>query len=119
MFSDEVGKWLADHDLHVAIGECGFGRPCVGVMYMKTCNWIGYHHCDVAQQARPEDAYHKDDYACVLVHDDDYQTALAQLDAWIQAIVKGPHKVVDGEETGSLSSLLAGGAVQVKSLVNA
>lgn len=119
MFGNEISKWLADHELYAAIGECGFGRPCVGVMYMKTCNWVGYRDCDVAQASRPEDAYHKDDYLCVLVRNDDYQKAIVQLDAWLSAILKGPHRVVDQKETESVASLLHGGSVDVKSLVNA
>lgn len=119
MFGLEVGKWLAANELFVVIGECGFARPCVGVMYTKTCNWIGYHRCDVAQNTRPEDAYHKDDYLCVLVHDDDYQKAIVQLDAWMTAIVSRPHQVIEGVETGSLGALLQGGSVPIKKLVNA
>ena len=119
MWDPEVDKWLGDNDLYIALGECGFGRKCVGVMYMKTCNWVGYRDCDVAQDARPEDAYHKDDYLCVLVRDYDYQKAVVQLAAWVNAIVKGAHRVVDQKETGSVASLIHGGSVPVKALVNA
>lgn len=119
MFSSAVTtKWLFDNELYLVIGECGFGRACVGVMYTKTCHWIGYHDCEVAQRSRPEDAYHKDDYLCVLVHNDDYQKAIVQLDAWVTAIVNGPHRVIDGQETG-LSSLVSGRPTPVKALVDA
>lgn len=119
MWDEEVSKWLSDNDLHIVIGECGFGRPCVGVMYARQSYWLGYHDCEVAQESRPTDAYHKDDYLCVLVHNDDYQKAVSQLAGWVNAVVKGSHLLIDKAEEGGLSKILGREARFVKALVNA
>lgn len=66
-------------------GEVGFGRPCVG--FLKGTGYVDYNatvHPDY-KPAFPDDeyyeppvpdAYHKHDCLAVLVHDDDYDSAL-------------------------------------------
>ncbi|MCK5607461.1 hypothetical protein KAR91_36595 [Candidatus Pacearchaeota archaeon] len=87
-------------------GEVGFGRPCVGIIgsegYIEF-NPMRYKEGDMRLNpdlvyAFPddksffpppvEDAYHKHECLCVLVHDDDYDKALIQLDEWIQVLIK-------------------------------
>lgn len=108
LFDPEMDKWLGDNGLYIALGQCGFGRPCVGVMLMESCQWVDYSECRAAQTAKPEDAYHKGDYLCVLVQDYDYQKAVVQLASWLNAIVKAPHRVEDRLETGNISAFLRG-----------
>lgn len=118
MWDPAVDTWLGDNGLYLALGHCGFARPCVGVMLMESCQWVDYSECEAARTAKPEDAYHKGDYLCVLVENYDYQKAILQLAAWLNAIVKAPHRVEDRLETTNISAFLRG-PIPKKALVDA
>lgn len=76
-------------------GECGIGRDCVGLLHGN--NYVAYNpiKCDDTydhikdfyderfHQMAPADAYHKHDCFAVLVHDEDYDTAIIQLGEWV------------------------------------
>ena len=49
----------------------------------------------------PEDAYHKHDCLCVLVHDDDYDAALIELDTWIEHLESQGQVSIERYETGA------------------
>lgn len=74
-------------------GEIGFGRPCVGFLRQSYIAFNPTKEPDYDYvwpediRLRPPktvvDAYHKHDCLAVLVHGDDYDKALAQLNAWV------------------------------------
>ena len=79
-------------------GECGFGRPCVGIT--SGTNWIHHNPCSMEGDYLPipelacdachppntvVDYYHKHDCLAVLYHGDSYRDwAIIQLAMWIQ-----------------------------------
>lgn len=79
-------------------GECGFGRPCVGMG--SSGHWIDYNpstfpdYTPVAElyderlAPGPEapDAYHKHQCLVVLVHNGDIDHAVRQLHEWIKRL---------------------------------
>lgn len=81
-------------------GEVGIGRPCVGLLrndryldyhphdvdYEPITDPTGLHDARLAPPAFIEDVYHKHDCVCVLVHNDDYDRAIAQLSVWLQEL---------------------------------
>jgi hypothetical protein len=80
-------------------GEIGFGRPCVG--FVKGESYIAYNPYNSMDferipefydkrlsEAATENAYHKDDYMAVLVHDDKYEDALVELERWLTNLEK-------------------------------
>jgi hypothetical protein len=100
---DFMQDWCNEHGVVLdRRGEIGFGRPCVGILHRNSYlgyGWTGYdedpevrkelYANEIIQEFRriaPEDAYHKDDYLAVLVHDDDYDKAAEQLYGWIKWI---------------------------------
>jgi hypothetical protein len=85
-FADEHGLTLVER------GECGFGRPCVGLT--RNDNYIAFNpRDDNLQDIWPDDGrlyppegvdnYHKHMCLAVLVHNDDYNEGLRQLNKWI------------------------------------
>lgn len=88
---DKIAKDI-DKNLSFKIGECGFGRPCVGILHYPTEIWVGY----LESAERPKtivDAYHKHPCVAVLVHEDNYRYAIQQLVTWSRALKKGKLKV--------------------------
>jgi hypothetical protein len=118
MGAESINKFCDDTKFSFRIGECGFGRPCVGIMNMETECWIGYHDFEAAYQHKPDDAYHKDDYLCVLVHDNDYNKAIPQLESWVSGIVAAGYRIIEKVEEGSMTALLRGGRVRQKALAS-
>lgn len=131
LYLSEFLHELADASLSTK-GECGFGRPCVGIMSNE--QWVGYnpyysgrngadfHKLDEYHDERlcpppeVEDAYHKHQCFAVLAHGDppDYGKALRQLRIWIEKLRKlGKPRVVlfDGGE-GSLRAHVTGDRMQ-------
>lgn len=113
---ENIKNFCYKNRFEFVVGECGFGRPCVGIMNPATRCWVGYHDCNAAQSSRPENAYHKDDYLCVLVQDGDYNKAIPQLEAWIGGIVKGGYRVGENIKSDGLAALVAGHPVVQKAL---
>ena len=81
-------------------GECGFGRPCVGLLSSEEGNYVDYNPTSdvyddevgfkpifteepLFYDIAPEDAYHKHDCFAVLVHDDNYAEGIRQLSEWV------------------------------------
>ena len=89
-------RWADEHGCSLSTkGEVGFGRPCVGVQHGSSYLDFLYMEMDYTQYSplpevqafrmeSPKDAYHKHPCMAVLVHDDDYDTALRQLYDWIK-----------------------------------
>lgn len=86
--------------------ECGFGRPCVGILSPESDNYIEYNpthaetykpidgtHSDKHYEFAPADAYHKHDCFAVLAHDENYDEAISQLYDWISKIVAYGYEV--------------------------
>jgi len=77
-------------------GECGFGRPCVGLIQKGSGNYVDYNPLDSInyEPIYDEDdrfyapdgvnSYHKHNCFAVLVDDDNYGEGLTQLNKWIQ-----------------------------------
>lgn len=93
-------------------GEVGFGRPCVGFLG-KSGNYVDYNplaapdYLDYAVEyderlvSPVKDAYHKHDCMAVLVHGEDYDAALEQLNEWIVHVeAQGAVEVIE-YETGA------------------
>jgi len=112
----------------MADGEVGFGRKCVGIMNPKTDCYIAYSHGSdrhtVADQKRPDHAYHKGDYLAVLVEyntkplDLDYDRAIQELEGWILAILTAGYSIKEYEEKDSITAFLQDGPVTQKMIVN-
>lgn len=93
-------------------GEVGFGRPCVG--FVRKGSYVAFNPCKHPdydyiwpedQRLLPPsvvtDAYHKHDCFAVLVHGDNYDKALAQLDSWVEHLkMQGAIELVE-YETGA------------------
>lgn len=88
-------------------GQVGFGRECVGFLakggsYIDFDPWL--YDDEIAVFTNDEDwewcpssvadAYHKHDCMAVLVQDEDYQTALNQLELWVDHLENVNVKVV-------------------------
>ena len=80
-------------------GEVGMMRSCVGLMrgesYIDynpydhdTFEPIPEYYDERLEKIIPEDAYHKHECVAVLVHDDDYDTAIRQLSDWVDGLRK-------------------------------
>lgn len=91
-----VDAWAKEYGLRAVFdGECGFGRPCVGIQ-ATSGNWLDYDplrhpnydriYPDDPLFPSVENAYHKHCCVTVLVDDDDYATAARRLREWIDAI---------------------------------
>lgn len=102
-------------------GEVGFGRPCVGILYGQSYVDYDWDLFGTAAVWTPADSYHKHDCLAVLVHNDDYVTALDQLYEWVVWLIE--HNVgieVQSRETynkdgvGRQLELLMGGMTQAK-----
>jgi hypothetical protein len=126
---DEMRAWLhkwgdENRCFFQAHGECGFGRPCVGMI--ATGHYIdygGYTSFDPPTQiegydsvrnkvcqSSPEDAYHKDDCLAVLVHGDDYDEATRQLYEWVKGIDAAglTVEIQDRQSSGYMDVLIHG-----------
>lgn len=93
-------------------GEVGFGRPCIG--FLHGTRYVAFNprkHPDydhvwpkderLCPPSRTADAYHKHDCLAILVHGDDYDEALAQLNAWVEYLeAQGAVELVE-YETGA------------------
>lgn len=87
--------WAMDNRVIITEGECGFGRPCVGVS--DGSKWVDWRATTGAPDYKPipgeydgwvpNDAYHKHDCVAVLVHNDNAELAWIQLAAWLNAII--------------------------------
>lgn len=120
-------EWCERYELTLQTrGQVGFGRPCVGITYGQSYVDFDYElHYSVDRGGiglwNPPDAYHKHDCLAVLVHNDDYVTALDQLYDWVTWLVE--HNVgveVQARQTfnthgaGRQLELLMGGLTQAK-----
>lgn len=94
-------------ELMFKFGECGFGRPCVGIIFNDDY-WLCYedgfdeetHESKEVVTTPPDevsDAYHKHDCITVLKHGDisGWDKAINQLYIWVQKLDKLNLKVVN------------------------
>lgn len=103
-------------------GEVGFGRSCVG--FTHGSGYIDFNPCKMGGDYKdikelyderlwaPDevDSYHKHQCLAVLVHGDDYDEGLKQLEVWIRHLEsQGEVEVVD-YETGAtgIQAVLSG-----------
>jgi hypothetical protein len=99
-------RWALENGVAIMHGECGFGRPCVGVngagqwIDWRTHQPPNYEVVGVPYDGLvPDDAYHKHDCVCVLVQGDDYAQAWWQLGCWLDNIIDGGWKVLHADRT--------------------
>lgn len=86
--------WAMENRVIITEGECGFGRPCVGIT--SGTHWVDWRSSTGAPDYLPvlpfydgwipDDAYHKYDCVAVLGQDD---VAWNQLALWLDAIIEG------------------------------
>lgn len=119
-FAKSIGCVFVTH------GEVGFGRPCVGILEPNVQHYLDYNPMDYSTDdwtyIFPEDkdldpsdnvfnAYHKHSCFSVLVHDDNYEEATAQLRKWIEEILEkgvvgvAKHGEVDLDSMDDIESL--------------
>jgi hypothetical protein len=94
--------WATQNRVVITDGECGFGRPCVGVSAGD--KWVDWQantgapdYTDIPggyDGWTPMDAYHKHECVAVLVHNDDLPFAWNQLKLWLDAIIEGGWEVI-------------------------
>ncbi|MCH8851113.1 MAG: hypothetical protein IID41_00510 [Planctomycetes bacterium] len=94
-------------------GEVGFGRECVGFTHgddfvahnpvsMESFAFIpGFEDDSLYPPNGVEDAYHKHNCLCVLVHEGDYDSAMRQLLVWVTHLESLGELEVVGYETGA------------------
>lgn len=102
-------------------GEVGFGRPCVGFTHGD--NYINFNPTDAVkyeyipelyderlEAPRGVNAYHKHDCLAVLVENGDYDTALVQLNDWINHLEDQGEVKITPYPTGAvgIQALLTG-----------
>lgn len=85
IIDNHLVSWAMQNECVITIGECGIGRPCVGLN--KGGSWVDYPDWPNAFVELPEDAYHKHNCVAVLIHDDDPEPAWRQLRSWLLAIM--------------------------------
>ena len=97
---ENIQKFANDHKIIFEDeGEVGLCRPCVGLMYGEsyieynpydkdTYEPISEYYDNRLKKIIPEDAYHKYECVTVLVHGDDYDTAIRQLSDWVDGLRK-------------------------------
>ena len=109
-----VEKFCEKFDnLEFSIGEVGFGRPCVGLLY-EDSSYISWRAYDEDYNTRKEcikeltdahfkipDAYHKSDCIAVLVTDS-YSKAIKQLYKWVE-LISGYDMKIEVFKSDSLS----------------
>lgn len=93
---DFLQRWAAANKSYVETkGQVGFMRDCVGIIHgsayidLPLYGSENYYEEWNALPQSPEDAYHKHDCLCVLVHGEDeeaYDKALEQLYTWVLAL---------------------------------
>ncbi len=105
---EQLAEFCKETGLHFWIGECGFGRPCVGVMDLKMCYWLGYEDCEAARTAAPPEAYGKGEYVCVEVEEENYAVAVKQLENWIGQIRSSGCRVVRKTDDHSMVAAMKG-----------
>lgn len=116
MLETWLKTWAADRQAVYMRGECGFGRPCVGINHDG--HWVDLgppEHIEgpgysmdipsVLPEAYPpegvDDAYHKHDCLAVLVNPADYENiteaeyevAIRQLFIWVQHIDRAGYTI--------------------------
>lgn len=101
-FAESVGCILIEK------GECGFGRPCVGILEPSLGHYVDINPFDYGKECVEEDysdgyilgysedlepdqdltpnAYHKRSCMAVLVYDEDYDKAITELYDWVVGI---------------------------------
>lgn len=93
-------KFSKEHDITVSVkGECGFGRPCVGLIKTGYISYNPYNHEERSYyrgyhkafyNTRPENAYHKYNCFAVTTNGEDskeaYEFALIDLANWIKKL---------------------------------
>lgn len=114
-FAKEHRLYFEDH------GEVGIGRPCVGFSHGH--NYVDYAPLNLQTYelipdmdgariaaAAPADAYHKHSCLAVLVHDDNYDEGIRQLDQWVRKMEAGGELEVALFQTGAvgLQALMSG-----------
>ena len=109
---DLLERFALDHKLvFEEKGEIGFGRPCVG--FTKGTSYVYYNPMDSTtfkviqgfederiRENTPENAYHKSDCLAVLVHNNDYETAIQELVQWVKSLNELGVEIVE-YETGA------------------
>ena len=105
--SPEQIIWANDNGCTITSGECGFGRPCVGLL--QGANWVDYPY-DFPYDKVPDLAYHKHDCVAVLVEGDDEAESWRQLSGWLDTIIADGWKVksIDKVDPDIFSVLLGG-----------
>lgn len=130
-----IKKLCDDTGLQFSKGEIGFGRPCVGLLNVVTDCYVDYEiHNMVTYKIvaeltveTPEDAYHKNPSLAVLIQPEDYENhtdqevlkAMEQLEEWCLKINEHGYKIQEYTETGTLSSMVKGGVLIQKAIVDA
>jgi hypothetical protein len=102
-------------------GEVGFGRPCVG--FIKSGGYVDYNPMqhpdyeyawerDARLKPPPQtpNAYHKHQCMAVLVQDDDYDSALEELNEWVKHLEAQGEVYVTEYKTGAtgIQAILSG-----------
>lgn len=112
--TQDMINWAMENQCVITEGECGFGRPCVGIL--RSGSWVSwrlhqmespYHIIGTAWSGDvPTDAYHKADLVVVLEQDD---SAWEQLAGWLQEIIDEGWTVgVEGNGATGLQVLISG-----------
>jgi len=118
-------KFCEETGFDFQTGEIGFGRECVGITDSNTDCYVAYEvHDDKTYETTAEStadiadhAYHKSPNLSVLTADISKEEAIKELDDWIGRILEKGYKVIEYEESHSLSGLMQqmqGGSSVVK-----
>lgn len=109
-------------------GECGFGRPCLGILDRENNVWVSYaiygKDLDFEAQHKAEPAphaYHKGPYMAVLMEYEgvDLETATKELDDWCGRILEQGFELKEYKDSSSISCLLKGVPfIILKAIVN-
>ena len=108
---DRLEEFAVKHSLILEKeGECGICRPCVGFLtkggnyldhnpsHSETYKYIFDDWDDRLEAPDDVEAYHKHSCMSVLVHNDDYEEGLRQLQRWVEHLeAQGELEVVEFE----------------------
>ena len=134
--TDRINAFVVKHKLIFEDhGECGFGRPCVGLI-SKRGSYLDYNPFSLSEDdnfapiagfqdarlrsPRGVNEYHKHECYAVVVEDNDYEKAIEQLAEWVDHLELLDVEVEVAEyETGATGlqvamSGLTGYALRVK-----
>jgi len=117
---ENIRKFCEETGFNYKVGECGIGRPCVGINANE--HWVSYDLLDGpnyksigehkgACESAPATAYHKYPCLAVLMSEttpENITVATKELDDWIKSIMEAGYQKKPYRDCGGINALMGG-----------